>query len=244
MSGAEIGIEKISKTYGQRQVLKEIDLTIAAGEFVSIIGASGVGKSTLLKILAGIEQPTGGRIEAVSRRQPPSIKIMFQEDRLLPWRTLRGNVELGLKGGRQAAAAMLGHVGLGGRDDDFPVTLSGGQRQRVALARALVHEPDLLLLDEPFGALDALTRATMHELLQTLLDERPRTVVLVTHDVEEAILLSDRIVVMRGGAIAHEVAIEAPRPRSRGDAALAALKDDLIRQLIDDEESYQASSAA
>jgi sulfonate transport system ATP-binding protein len=157
---------------------------------------------------------------------------MFQEDRLLPWRTVLRNVTLGLKGCKRKAEAILRAVGLEGRENEFPVGLSGGQRQRVSLARALIHEPDLLLLDEPFGALDAITRAAMQLLLERLLVARPRTVVLVTHDVEEALLLSDRVLVIKDGGVARDLVFARPRPRLRGDPALAALKEELLDGLL------------
>jgi sulfonate transport system ATP-binding protein len=157
---------------------------------------------------------------------------MFQEDRLMPWRSVLRNVTLGLRGRDEDARSLLAAVGLAGREKDFPVVLSGGQRQRVALARALIHEPELLLLDEPFGALDAITRAAMQLLLLDLLARRPRTVVLVTHDVEEALLLSDRVLLLQAGGIARDIRIETPRPRHRGDPSLAALKEELLDGLL------------
>jgi len=166
--------------------------------------------------------------------------MMFQEDRLLPWRTVERNVTLGLKGRQEDAADILRAVGLEGRGGEFPVVLSGGQRQRVALARALVHEPDLLLLDEPFGALDAITRAAMQLLLEQLLAVHPRTVLLVTHDVEEALLLSDRVLLIKDGGIARDLIFDGPRPRHRGDPALAALKEELLDGLLSAEGSLPA----
>jgi sulfonate transport system ATP-binding protein len=157
---------------------------------------------------------------------------MFQEDRLMPWRTVLRNVTLGLRQRDDDARRLLAAVGLAGREADFPSVLSGGQRQRVALARALIHEPEVLLLDEPFGALDAITRAAMQLLLQGLLARRPRTVVLVTHDVEEALLLSDRVLVMRDQRIVRDLSITQARPRHRGDPALAALKEELLDDLL------------
>jgi sulfonate transport system ATP-binding protein len=157
---------------------------------------------------------------------------MFQEDRLLPWRTVLGNVLLGIKGRKDDAGRILEAVGLQGRESEFPVGLSGGQRQRVALARALIHEPDLLLLDEPFGALDAITRAAMQLLLGQLLVARSRTVVLVTHDVEEALLLSDRVLLVKDGGIARDLIFDQPRPRHRGDPVLSALKEELLDGLL------------
>jgi sulfonate transport system ATP-binding protein len=232
MSGAEVRLRAVSKSFGAREVLNRLDLDVAAGQFVSIIGPSGAGKSTLLRLIAGLDAPTGGRIELRTAGNKSDVRMMFQEDRLLPWRTVLRNVVLGLKGRENQATGILRAVGLQGRENDFPIGLSGGQRQRVALARALIHEPDLLLLDEPFGALDAITRATMQLLLEQLLAVRPRTVMLVTHDVEEALLLSDRVLLVRDGGIARDLAFDRPRPRHRGDPYLAALKEELLDGLL------------
>ncbi|MGH7004346.1 MAG: ABC transporter ATP-binding protein [Alphaproteobacteria bacterium] len=224
--GAGIGIGGLSRNYEGRTVLQDINLDIPAGQFVSILGTSGVGKSTLLKILAGVETPTSGDVWTNGTKTKPTVRIMFQEDRLLAWRTVLGNVTLGLAHGEPNATHMLEAVGLAGRENEFPVVLSGGQRQRVALARALVHEPDILLLDEPFGALDAITRASMHVLLQRLLDQAPRTVLLVTHDVDEALILSDRVLVLTASGIAADIAVDVARPRHHSQ--LAEKKDYLL----------------
>lgn len=230
--GASLHLSGLGKSFGERDVLKAIDLHVAAGQFISLIGPSGVGKSTLLRILAGLDEPTQGHLVIDSSRQKPDIRIMFQEDRLMPWRSVLRNVTLGLRQRDDDARQLLDAVGLQGREGDFPLVLSGGQRQRVALARALIHEPEVLLLDEPFGALDAITRASMQLLLQGLLARRPRTVVLVTHDVEEALLLSDRVLVMREQRIVRDLTITQTRPRHRGDPALAALKEELLDELL------------
>jgi sulfonate transport system ATP-binding protein len=229
--GAAVLLRGLGKSFGARTILDDVDLDIPAGQFVSLIGPSGVGKSTLLRIVAGLEPPTAGRVELAADARP-DMRMMFQEDRLLPWRTVLANVTLGLRQRDDDARAMLAAVGLAGREGEFPLALSGGQRQRVALARALIHEPELLLLDEPFGALDAITRAAMQLLLESLLSRRPRTVVLVTHDVEEALVLSDRVLVMQSGGIARDLRIDRPRPRHRGDPALAALKEELLDDLL------------
>lgn len=230
--GDALSLRGVGKAFGERTVLHEVDLEIPAGQFIALIGASGVGKSTLLRIVAGLEPPTSGRVELRSRHSSPDIRMMFQEDRLMPWRTVLRNVTLGLRGRDDDARALLAAVGLAGRDNDYPVVLSGGQRQRVALARALIHEPELLLLDEPFGALDAITRASMQLLLEGLLARRPRTVLLVTHDVEEALVLADRVLLMRDGRVARDLFIDRARPRHRGDPGLAALKEELLEGLV------------
>lgn len=235
MSGAAVTIRDLGRSFGQKRVLQDISLDIAPAEFVSLLGASGVGKSTLLKIVAGLDTPSSGAIRIGAPGKRSDVRMMFQEDRLLPWRSVLGNVTLGTKGREADGREMLRAVGLAGREEDYPFVLSGGQRQRAALARALLHRPDLLLLDEPFGALDALTRASMQELLSDLLEEAPRTVLLVTHDVEEALLLSDRVIVMRAGRIARDLVLSGRRPRARGDAELARLKEQLVTSLLHDD---------
>lgn len=196
-----VTVTRLRRAYGARVVIDKLNLRIARGEFIALLGESGCGKTTLLRALAGLDPIQGGRIDA-----PRRPAVVFQEHRLLPWDTLWRNVSLGLPGGdtRERAAAALTEVGLGDRLDDWPRNLSGGQAQRVALARALVQEPELLLLDEPFAALDALTRIRMHELVKELVARHQPGVLLVTHDVDEAIALADRILVMRDGRIAFE----------------------------------------
>jgi sulfonate transport system ATP-binding protein len=192
-------VVNLVRRYGGRTVLNDLNLRIERGEFVVLLGESGCGKTTLLRALAGLDRVQGGRIEA-----PRRPAMVFQEHRLLPWDSLWRNVALGLQAAdaRARAEAALAEVGLGGRLDDWPRNLSGGQAQRVALARALVQKPELLLLDEPFAALDALTRIRMHALVKQLVARHRPAVLLVTHDVDEAIALADRILVMREGGIA------------------------------------------
>jgi sulfonate transport system ATP-binding protein len=194
-----VSVRGLQRRYGSRVVIDALDLDIHEGEFVALLGESGCGKTTLLRALAGLDLPDAGRIRAPAR---PSV--VFQEPRLLPWATLSANVVLGHEttAGRAGAARALGEVGLSGREDDWPRNLSGGQAQRVALARALVPDPALLLLDEPFAALDALTRIKMHGLVKELVARHHPGVLLVTHDVDEALTLADRILVMRSGRIA------------------------------------------
>jgi len=231
--GAGVHIHRLSKHYGERTVLDDIDLHIAPGEAVAVIGRSGCGKSTLLRLIAGLEQLDDGGLDveaaADAGKNEGGTRLMFQEARLLPWKSVLDNVALGLKDGAGRARAALATVGLAERADEWPSVLSGGQRQRVALARALVHAPQLLLLDEPLGALDALTRIEMQRLIETLWLRQGFTAVLVTHDVQEALALADRVLVIDGGRIAHDVAVDLPRPRERGSAGFAALE----RQLLD-----------
>jgi sulfonate transport system ATP-binding protein len=194
-------VNNLRRTYGSRVVIDRLNLRIERGEFVALLGESGCGKTTLLRALAGLDPIHSGRITA-----PRRPAVVFQEHRLLPWDSLWRNVSLGLRvpGARERAADALAEVGLGDRLDDWPRNLSGGQLHRVALARALVQHPELLLLDEPFAALDALTRIRMHDLVRELVANHRPGVLLVTHDVDEAIALADRILVMRDGAIAFE----------------------------------------
>ncbi|WP_454828927.1 ABC transporter ATP-binding protein [Paraburkholderia xenovorans] len=194
-----VSVRGLQRRYGTRVVIDALDLDIREGEFVALLGESGCGKTTLLRALAGLDQPDAGQIRAPER---PSV--VFQEHRLLPWATLWENVVLGHETmiGRAGAARALAEVGLSGREDDWPRNLSGGQAQRVALARGLVRDPALLLLDEPFAALDALTRIKMHGLVKELVARHHPGVLLVTHDVDEALTLADRILVMRSGRIA------------------------------------------
>ena len=194
-------VSNLRRAYGARTVIDHLHLVIGQGEFVVLLGESGCGKTTLLRALAGLDPVQGGTIEV-----PGRPAVVFQEHRLLPWETLWRNVTLGLHvpDARARAAEALGEVGLGDRLDDWPRNLSGGQAQRVALARALVQAPKLLLLDEPFAALDALTRLRMHGLVKDLVARHQPGVLLVTHDVDEALRLGDRLLVLRAGVIAAE----------------------------------------
>lgn len=212
-------VSSLRRAYGQRVVIDRLNLRIERGEFVALLGESGCGKTTLLRALAGLDPIQGGRIDA-----PRRPAVVFQEHRLLPWACLWRNVALGLteEGARERAAAALIEVGLGSRLDDWPRNLSGGQAQRVALARALVQEPELLLLDEPFAALDALTRIRMHVLVRQLVARHQPGVLLVTHDVDEAITLADRILVMRDGVIAAESQLSSTQSTSVLRATLLA----------------------
>jgi len=198
-SPSAVSVRGLQRRYGERVVIDALDLDIRQGEFVALLGESGCGKTTLLRALAGLDEPDAGQIRAPER---PSV--VFQEHRLLPWASLWENVALGHESsiGRAGATRALAEVGLSGREDDWPRNLSGGQAQRVALARALVRDPALLLLDEPFAALDALTRIKMHGLVKELVARHAPGVLLVTHDVDEALALADRILVMRAGRIA------------------------------------------
>ncbi len=230
--GASVVLESLGKAYGARRVLQGVNLDLKAGDFVAVVGRSGCGKSTLLRAIAGIETADEGSTRVGNGTADASLRIMFQEPRLLPWKTVLQNVALGLPYGLGRAAAALSAVGLAERADDWPAELSGGQRQRVALARALVHEPNVLLLDEPLGALDALTRIEMQQLIELLWRQRGFTAVLVTHDVQEALALADRVLLVEDGRIALDLQVPLPRPRQRGDAGFAALEQRLLDRLL------------
>jgi sulfonate transport system ATP-binding protein len=227
--GAALSLRAVTKAYGDRTVLAGIDLELAGGEFVAVIGRSGCGKSTLLRTVAQLEPIDSGAVTTGA-----DIRIMFQEARLLPWMTVQANVALGLPGADAQARATeaLATVGLADRAGDWPAVLSGGQRQRVALARALVHAPRLMLLDEPLGALDALTRIEMQQLIESLWRARGFTAVLVTHDVQEALALADRVLLIEDGQISLDLTIDLPRPRQRGSAPFAALERQILAKVL------------
>ncbi|PWV65668.1 ATP-binding cassette domain-containing protein [Plasticicumulans acidivorans] len=235
--GVPLELRGVVRRFGERRVLASLDLDIAPGEFVALVGRSGCGKSTLLRLLAGLDRPDGGRLQvggAALDGPHADIRILFQEARLLPWKRVIDNVGLGLagRGWRQRAAHWLDQVGLGDRAGEWPAVLSGGQRQRVALARALIHEPQLLLLDEPFGALDALTRIEMQRLVERLWRARGFTTVLVTHDVGEAVALADRVILLEDGGVGLDRAIALPRPRGRGQAAFARAEGEVLARVM------------
>ncbi|WP_445148821.1 ABC transporter ATP-binding protein [Baekduia sp. Peel2402] len=221
-----VTVRGLRRDYGARTVLRDLDLDIAPGEFVALLGKTGCGKTTLLRVLAGLDPATAGTVDA-----PGRPAVVFQEPRLLPWKRVRDNVTLGLANAEDRATSALREVGLQDHAGAWPVTLSGGEAQRVALARALVREPRLLLLDEPFAALDALTRIKMHALVSALWRAHRPAVLLVTHDVDEALLLADRVIVMADGRIAHHERIDAEHPRDRTDPWFEALRSDLLAQL-------------
>ena len=237
----------LSRAFGSRRVLTNLDLTFPSGQFLAIVGRSGCGKSTLLRLLAGLDTADRGVLRY--GREPAgvvprsAIRMMYQEPRLLPWARVLANVEvgLGIEAGTRAAQARaaktLSAVGLGDRADVWPSTLSGGQRQRVALARALVSSPRLLALDEPLGALDALTRIEMQALIERVWREQGFTAVLVTHDVAEALTLADRVVMIEDGAITLDLEITLPRPRRRGSVALATLEQHILSRLLKSDEN-------
>jgi len=232
-----VTVRDLHRSFGDREVLRGLDLDLRAGEFVALLGRSGSGKSTFLRALAGLDPGVTGHLVV-----PEARAVVFQDPRLLPWERVLTNVVLGLDGTRRdavdAGRAALAEVGLAGHAADWPKTLSGGEAQRAALARALVREPKLLLLDEPFGALDALTRIRMHVLVRRLHARHRPAVLLVTHDVDEALLLADRILVLTDGRFSLDVAVEATGDRHRDDPHLVALRRTLLAELgIHDEEA-------
>ena len=223
-----VEVRKFSRRFGSSVVLEDLDLTLAPGEFVALLGRSGSGKTTLLRALARLDPVLEGSVRTPERRA-----TVFQEARLLPWRRVWRNVVIGLRtpDARAKALAALDEVGLSHRIDAWPATLSGGEAQRTALARALVREPELLLLDEPFAALDALTRIKMHALVQGLWRTHKPAVLLVTHDVDEAVLLADRVLVLEDGHIAADERVELERPRMAADRGFQALRRRLLERL-------------
>ena len=214
MAQHTVTVRGLVREFGPRRVLDDLDLVVRQGEFVALLGRSGSGKSTLLRVLAGIDREADGEI-AVNG----TVSVAFQQPRLLPWRRVWRNVSLGLHGvdGREVADKALAEVQLTDHAQAWPLTLSGGEAQRVSLARALVREPDLLLLDEPFGALDALTRLAMHRLVDDLWQRHRPSVLLVTHDVDEALTLADRVLVLDEGRIIAEHTPPTGRPRRPAD---------------------------
>ena len=237
-NGADILIEQLYKFYGEVKVLEDLDLNIQAGEFVAIVGRSGCGKSTLLRLIAQLEKTSYGEIKFQSARNfregitSDDIRVMFQDPRLLPWKSVMQNVQLGsAKSLHGLAEQLLEKVGLKEKAAQWPAQLSGGQRQRAALARALSHAPRILLLDEPLGALDALTRLEMQNLIERLWKEQGFTAILVTHDVSEAVQLADRIILLDQGHIAHNFQVNLPRPRKK-NIAFAQLEQQVLNAVL------------
>jgi sulfonate transport system ATP-binding protein len=220
----------LTRGFGDRTVLDGGDLDIPPGQFLALLGHSGSGKTTLLRALSQLDHDVDGTGDVVA---PERISVVFQDSRLLPWRRILDNVTLGLPGpdaaqrGRQA----LAEVGLAGRERSWPGQLSGGEAQRAALTRSLVWQPELLLADEPFGALDALTRLRMHALLRELWQRHHPAVVLVTHDVDEAVVLADRVITLDHGRVGVDLRIEQPHPRTYRDPVLGRYRDELLDAL-------------
>ncbi len=229
-SGAPVvAVRSVTKSFDGRQILGHLDLSLASGEFVALLGASGSGKTTLLRLLLGLEAPDAGDVWV-----PEARTTVFQEPRLVASKTVWRNVVIGLPkrtATRASAVAALEDVGLARHADVWPGTLSGGEAQRVALARALVRQPDLLLLDEPFAALDALTRLKMQALVGELVARYQPGVLLVTHDVEEALVLADRVLVLKEGRISLDLPIDLPRPRTIGGERFDGYRAQFLAEL-------------
>lgn len=225
-----VDVVGLTRRFNGKTVIDNVDLAIAPGEFVALLGHSGSGKSTILRALAGLdpEVEIGGSLLV-----PDATSVIFQDARLLPWQRVLTNIRLGLRarGTLDLSVEALREVGLAGREGAWPADLSGGEQQRVALARALVRQPDLLLADEPFGALDALTKISMHKLLRDLCAAHSPAVLLVTHDVDEAVVLADRTIVLHGGKIVFDEAVDLPYPRDRDDQAFIAHRRRLLAAL-------------
>jgi sulfonate transport system ATP-binding protein len=238
--GASLTLRGVRKTFGAKAVLNSVDLHVPAGQFLTIVGRSGCGKSTFLRLIAGLDEPTSGTIdvEGLSEGRARLTRVMFQEPRLLPWARVDANVAIGLgpdadhKQALTRARDSLATVGLADRAGEWPSILSGGQKQRVALARALVSVPRILALDEPLGALDALTRIEMQRLVEQVWLSNGFTAILVTHDVTEAVTLGDRIVTIDHGAITADISVDMTRPRLRGSVEFARVEAELLERLL------------
>ncbi|MBH8601516.1 ABC transporter ATP-binding protein [Thermoactinomyces sp. CICC 23799] len=248
--GTRLNLKDLQKQYDGRLILDHINLQITPGEFIAVVGRSGTGKSTLLRLIAGIEKTSGGKIiqdgEFLTGINS-AARMMFQESRLLPWKKVFQNVALGIRDKRhrkEKTELMLEKVGLDQYKDEWPRILSGGQRQRVALARALVSRPRLLLLDEPLGALDAFTRIEMQKLIEELWQEQKFTALLVTHDVEEAVTLADRVILLKDGKVATDIPVTLPRPRQRDDARFSSLTGRILKEIMDTAQPCRNESSA
>jgi sulfonate transport system ATP-binding protein len=244
--GVAIEAAGIHRQFGARVALNSLNLSAAAGEFVAIVGRSGGGKSTLLRLFAGLDRPDRGAVcvggtELIGLCS--SARMMFQDGRLLPWLRVGENVGIGLSNpDRGRIREILNAVGLAERIDDWPAKLSGGQKQRVALARALAARPGLLLLDEPLGSLDALTRLEMQRLIESLWQQSGATALLVTHDVDEAVALADRVILLNEGRATSEWSVHLARPRDRANPAFSALAQAILRCVM--EENCASSTRA
>ncbi len=260
MNNPVLAVDGLNKLYqpqrgGQVEALRDISFQVQKGEFVSIIGPSGCGKSTLLEILGGLKSKSSGRILLRGKDidgVDPSVKTVFQEDTTLPWRTTLRNVELGMevqrvpkKERREKCLEMINLVGLSGFEDRYPLELSGGMRQRVAIARTLVMRPEILLMDEPFGALDEQTRLLLGDELLNIWAQLGQTILFITHSISEAVLLSDRVIVMtnRPGTVKENMQIDIERPRELGDERVSRLVQ-RIWQMLRDESRMKARQCA
>lgn len=240
INNSMITIKNVNKTYNNLTALHDVSLDIKQGEFIALVGMSGGGKSTLLRLIAGLEQPTNGSVQINSNDTKSLIRVMFQEDRLLPWMSVLDNLSFGSKDKNTKAHAkeLLDLVELGDYVDHFPNQLSGGQKQRVALARALMSHPKILLLDEPLGALDALTRRKMQDLILDICQKQNLTTILVTHDVEEAARMADRIVVMKDSTNSYEETC----PKNRNAGQIGIVADRVLGEILEEPEVQQQTA--
>lgn len=226
-----LAVQQISKRFADRQVFDELDFSVCQGEFVTVIGKSGAGKSTLLRLLSGLDFPDSGQILQSGKpitQVNSEARMMFQDGRLLPWKTVLNNLLIGnYKSKKEDALKLLAQVGLSEYIDSYPHQLSGGQKQRVAFARALLHQPSLLLLDEPLGALDAFTRQEMQNLLANVCKKYKTTALLVTHDIEEAIYLADRVLILGSGQVLTEIIVDLPFPRHKDEENFRSIKEEI-----------------
>jgi len=227
-----ISIQNVNKIYNDLTALHDVNLDISQGEFIALVGMSGGGKSTLLRLIAGLEKPTTGNVEIESSNDQSLMRVMFQEDRLLPWMSVLDNLSFGSKNKDMQIQAikLLDLVELGDYADHFPNQLSGGQKQRVALARALMTNPKILLLDEPLGALDALTRRKMQDLILNICKKQHLTTILVTHDVEEAARMADRIIVMKDSTNYYEETC----PQNRNAGQIGIVADRVLGEILEE----------
>ncbi len=240
MMDLSLALRKVSRTFNGTTAVKDVNLEVKPGEIIGLLGTSGCGKSTLLRAISGLDAEYDGEIEIngkVSKEIHDTTGFIFQEPRLLPWLNVLENVTFGLNGKRKdkenRAIEYLASVGLKGKEALYPRELSGGMAQRVAIARALVTSPEILLLDEPFSALDAFTKMQLQDLLLDVWKLYQSTIVLVTHDIDEALYLCDRVIILRGqpGVVKKEITIDQTRPRDRASEQLAKIKSDILASL-------------
>lgn len=226
-----LSVEQVSRTFNHKQAgLIDVSFSVEEGEIIGILGTSGCGKSTLLRVLSGLDKEYTGKFSL----EKEDVGMMFQEPRLMPWLTVEQNVAFGLKGDQKAIVhELLDTVGLSGFEKHYPKDLSGGMSQRTAIARALVTEPEVLLLDEPFSAVDAFTKMQLQELLLSIWKKKNTTMLLVTHDIDEALYLCDRILILKGqpGILAEVLTIKQSKPRDRTDTDLASIKAEILHVL-------------
>ncbi|MBS4179293.1 ABC transporter ATP-binding protein [Lederbergia citrea] len=231
-----LAVQNVTRTFNKGKAgFRNVTFSMKEGEIIGILGTSGCGKSTLLRVLSGLDDQYSGKFTLSKTDSDHKVGMMFQEPRLMPWLSVNDNICFGVKTAKQKELAkeLLDLVGLNGFENHYPKDLSGGMAQRTAIARSLITEPDVLLLDEPFSALDAFTKMQLQDLLLSIWKKRQTTMVLVTHDIDEALYLCDRIFILRGqpGELYAEINIEQKKPRSRGDVTLAEKKAEILNLL-------------